>query len=299
MFEDPAQQWRELTAHYAAMWDEELLNLAREYNDLTEMAKQVLRDEMKKRGLGDPTAPRPNAAAIRLAEAAASVEGAIPTDISSPGECARLTQRYRDLCNEDLLDLAESYTDITPSAKKILSDEMRRRGLDQQITAARIEDPDQPDALNRAEAAMRAALQARRHERFGDHPREYTWKVPLMDCESRDETMQRLTMLMREGIQCWFMDPSGVLSDPTVSRLDYRIFVPADQLEEAQRVIAQPIPQDVIDESKMEIPEFVMPRCARCGNKEPVLIGAEAANHWQCESCGNEWTESVEETNPA
>ncbi len=35
------QEWRRLTAHYAEMWDDELLNLAADYNDLTDMAKQV------------------------------------------------------------------------------------------------------------------------------------------------------------------------------------------------------------------------------------------------------------------
>jgi hypothetical protein len=58
MQETPDQEWRRLTEHYAGMWDEELLDLAADYKDLTEMAQQTLRDEMKKRGLGEPTAPR-------------------------------------------------------------------------------------------------------------------------------------------------------------------------------------------------------------------------------------------------
>ena len=56
---DQAGQWQRLTAHYRDMYDEELLRLAAEFGDLTEMAKQVLRDEMRIRGLGDPTAPKP------------------------------------------------------------------------------------------------------------------------------------------------------------------------------------------------------------------------------------------------
>lgn len=51
---DPMEMWRELTRNYAQMSEGELVNLAEDFTDLTEMARQVLRDEMRKRGLGDP-----------------------------------------------------------------------------------------------------------------------------------------------------------------------------------------------------------------------------------------------------
>lgn len=51
---DPMQNWRQLTGHYAEISDGELLALAEDFCDLTDTARQVLRDEMRKRNLGDP-----------------------------------------------------------------------------------------------------------------------------------------------------------------------------------------------------------------------------------------------------
>lgn len=291
MFESPDQQWRELIAHYAAMWDEELLGLAADYNDLTEMAKQVLRDEMKKRGLGDPTAPRSVKPVAERVETPLSVS---EPQISS-AEMLRLTRHYRGLSDDGLLDLSDHAMELTPDAQRILEEEIRRRGLEEPREYESLEETGEPDALARAEAKMRAGIEARRAEQFSDHPREYTWKVPLRDYENPEEARQRLTMLRREGIQCWFMDPSGRLEDPTVARLDYRIFVPADQLEEAEAIVQKPVPQDIIDDSKIEVPEFVMPQCPKCGSSDPALVGAEPSNSWLCEVCGNEWSDPVPE----
>jgi hypothetical protein len=66
MQNNPAEQWRQLTETYRAMFDGELENLARDLDDLTETAREVLRGEMKSRGLalpGDKSQPgRPHLA---------------------------------------------------------------------------------------------------------------------------------------------------------------------------------------------------------------------------------------------
>ncbi|HEX8711873.1 MAG TPA: hypothetical protein VF730_08375 [Terracidiphilus sp.] len=54
MHTDPMEMWRELSRNYAQMSEGELVNLAEDYSDLTEMARQALGDEMRKRGLGEP-----------------------------------------------------------------------------------------------------------------------------------------------------------------------------------------------------------------------------------------------------
>ena len=63
MFEDTIADWQSLTKLYGEMSDGELLELDAQLGDLTEMAQQVLRDEMKKRGLNRPrpadNAPKP------------------------------------------------------------------------------------------------------------------------------------------------------------------------------------------------------------------------------------------------
>lgn len=59
---NPVDEWQRLTAQYRQMTDEELQNLAIDFTDLTDAAQQVLRSELKSRGLGEtqsPPAPSP------------------------------------------------------------------------------------------------------------------------------------------------------------------------------------------------------------------------------------------------
>jgi len=51
---DPGIEWQRLTRVYGEKSDEELLELGEDFGNLTEIAQQVLRDEMKKRSLAVP-----------------------------------------------------------------------------------------------------------------------------------------------------------------------------------------------------------------------------------------------------
>ena len=57
MFDDNIADWQSLTKLYGEMYDDELLELNDGIGDLTAVAQQVLRDEIKKRGLSK-TAPQ-------------------------------------------------------------------------------------------------------------------------------------------------------------------------------------------------------------------------------------------------
>jgi hypothetical protein len=59
MWNDPATEWRGLTEHYKSLCDEELRELSADLSDLTEVAQQVLRDEMKQRGLSESSPASP------------------------------------------------------------------------------------------------------------------------------------------------------------------------------------------------------------------------------------------------
>ncbi|KAA6460214.1 DUF2007 domain-containing protein [Acidobacteria bacterium AB60] len=211
MFEEsPDQEWRRLTKLYGAMYDGQLLELAASLGDLTEMAQTVLRDELRKRGLGDPLAAGWSA----------------------------------------------------------------RERLDEHEAAEHGVEAPHGDATKR--------------------PVEYTWKVELCRCEDSTESWQVGEALRRAGIQCWL--------NPTQFPSDLRgpiVMVAADQLEEARAVIAQPIPQDIVDQSKEEVPEYEAPVCPSCGAADPVLISAEPSNAWECESCGREWTDAVDASAPS
>jgi hypothetical protein len=98
-------------------------------------------------------------------------------------------------------------------------------------------------------------------------------------------------MLKREGIESWFEGPSirwGIGSP--------RILVAADQLDQAREIAARPIPQEIVDQFKVEVPEFEAPTCPKCGAEDPVLENADPVNSWLCEACGEQWTEPTPDT---
>jgi hypothetical protein len=51
---EPVTEWQRLTEYYRERVDEELIDLARDFEGLTDVAQGVLRDELKRRGLPGP-----------------------------------------------------------------------------------------------------------------------------------------------------------------------------------------------------------------------------------------------------
>ena len=206
------EEWRRLSEHYQQMLDGELLQLANDYSDLTEVAQQVLREEMLKRGLGDPLDPK--------------------TLQQTPGHF------------------------------------QFDRGVE----------------LNGAEESIP-------EDEEGTPTHEYTWKTPLCECETAEQANQIGEVLHRAGIDCWINDSPRRFVPTRMDLTNIRIQVAADQLEEARRIIAQPIPQDIIEDSQIEVPEFAVPKCPGCGDSDPTLLEADPGNRWACEVCGKEWTD--------
>lgn len=305
MFDRPDKGWRRLTEHYAGMYQEELLELARDYDNLTEMAQQALRDEMKKRDLGDPTAPRPKTPSAPPAEmlrrSARPVQPPpqpAPPDPRREEDRMRFAERYAGLIDDDLLDLADDMESLTQGAQLALAKELERRGLGESRAISESQEEDEESALARAEAGISAARNLDGGESETDLAGEYTWKVQLSEYPTRAEALQRMEMLRRAGIESWFRDPSAYFAEPQVEMLGYRVMVAADQLEEAQRILANPVPADIVEQSRTPVPEYEMPTCPRCRLADPVLIDTEPSNKWLCESCGHEWTDPVPADTP-
>jgi hypothetical protein len=209
MQDNPFDQWRSLTALYSEMSDGELLALAVDLAGLTEMAQQVLRDEMRKRQLDIPRPPSDSA-----------------------------DNAYR---------LAAERCD------------------------AAVDPPISQDAIEES-----------------DLPHEYTWKTLLCECDEREEAWQIYEVLRLAGIESWIEGPRFA-SDPDAT--SPRVMVAADQLDQARAIASGPIPQDIIDQSRIELPEFDPPPCPSCRAEDPVLESVDPVNTWRCEICGMEWTE--------
>lgn len=81
MQDDPARYWQDLTENYRQMSDGELLELAAKPEELTDIAQQVLRDEMKVRA---------------LAPAAQKSQGAMPMRLDRPAALHWEPTRFRN-----------------------------------------------------------------------------------------------------------------------------------------------------------------------------------------------------------
>ena len=210
---DTIADWRSLTQHYGEMSDEELYELDADIGDLTEMAQQVLRDEMKKRGLSE-----------------------LPAAKADPAAIAHLVAPQWDIESD------------SPAAEG--------EGVE------------------------------------SDQPREFTWKVLLCECEDRERAWQIQEVLRQAGIESWIQGRGyRVVSDLG----NPKIQVAADQLEQAREIIARPIPQAIVEQSRMPEEEYEPPKCPKCGAEDPVLEGIDPVNSWLCESCGKQWTDSAED----
>lgn len=224
-------------------------------------------------------------------------------------EWQRLTAEYRQKYDAELLELAHGYADLTEPAQQALRQEMRSRGLADPHAALtakaesaawhdphfhaqmRHEEEDANSTLARVAGGLGGkppALVSDGDDVVEDEagPRDYTWYTYLCECETREQAAQLCEVLRRAKIDCQYQ---GGLAYP-------RVVVAADQLEEARAIAAKPIPQEIIDDSKVEVPEYVVPKCPKCGAEDPILEQVEPSNTWRCEQCDAQWTETLPAT---
>jgi hypothetical protein len=195
-----------------------------------------------------------------------------------------LTENYRQMSDGELLELEESRADLTEMAQQVLRDEIRKRGLDEKKPAEAAKFTGR-DAVVHWESPRYRDM-AREPSEGGGTPHEFTWKTLLCECETTQEAWQVAETLRRAGIESWVTRSMAAwdASGP-------RVQVAADQFEQAQAILASPIPQDVVEESQSKVPEFELPACPMCGAADPVLEGVDPVNAWVCESCGAEWND--------
>jgi len=203
----------------------------------------------------------------------------------------RLTEHYREISDEELEELAADFVDLTETAQQALRSEMAIRGLSEpsaQAEATKGSDAPSPPRWVSSAQPENGDIHSDASEGEGDSPHEYTWKTQLCECEDTGRAWQLHQVLERAGIESWVEQPGSRYA----FGISYpRVMVAADRLEEAIEVARRPIPREIIEESREEMPEFEAPRCPKCGAPDPVLESVEPANAWLCEACGRQWTE--------
>jgi hypothetical protein len=205
-----------------------------------------------------------------------------------------LAHTYRQMSDRELLDLAGKPEDLTEAAQQALSEEMKLRRLGSRKPWPEAEEapPVPMENFHRAGVSRDASIGSEPEDpNLGGEDEaatEYTWKTLLCDCVSNDQAGQLREALRRRGIESW----AGEVSATSRRVIGPRVFVAADQLEEARAVAERPIPRDIVEDWNTPAPEFELPKCPRCGKNDSVmLVGTDPANTWYCEDCDAEWAE--------
>ncbi len=210
-------------------------------------------------------------------------------------EWQRLSKHYRSLGDDELRELVADSSDLTETARQVLNDEMKRRGLKQQVaqTAAAHSTGTIYEGGRDGDTDFYPAEPARGEDDEGlsDGSVEYTWKTPLCECDTEEQVQELIETLRRAGIDAWVRRQRGRAS---------LLSVAADQLDQARAIAAQPIPAEIVDEVRRDSDEgpqdFAMPSCPKCGASDPFLAGVNPVNRWRCGACGEEWVEADSES---
>ena len=205
----------------------------------------------------------------------------------------RLTEHYREMSDVELLELAAYIVDLTETAQQVLRNEMNYRSLDMPRPSVEAPNPSDPPAIRRWASSITPDTGSVESSDPGsldddNRPNEFTWKTMLCECDDRKQAWQIYEVLRQAEIESWIEQPGSRYS----LEFSYpRVLVAADQLEEARQIATRPIPQDIIDLSEMDSPEFETPKCPKCGAEDPVLESVEPTNAWLCEACGAQWAD--------
>jgi hypothetical protein len=191
-----------------------------------------------------------------------------------------LENLYRSMSEQELMDVAMEYDKLMDVAQTALRAEFATR---------KMEPPEIP------EAQLESSLQ----------------KVAIVD-RYRDLTQALLakSALQSAGIASYLRDENTVRIEWVWSNLigGIRLQVAATDLEEAQAILAQPIPETIALEGDLD---FEQPRCPRCGSLDiiyetknqqvgiasmysgvPIIVNRDA---WKCSDCGALWEDVPEE----
>lgn len=130
---DPVEEWRRLNALYSEMGDVEIRELAAQINDLTPNAQQILRDELKKRGMNER-----GSSALRTASAQEIADPTANSDAQIHWEPSNYTYVFSELPNEN--DGPHEYTWKTELCTRDTAEEawqlgemLKRAGIDSWI----------------------------------------------------------------------------------------------------------------------------------------------------------------------
>jgi hypothetical protein len=261
----PEQERARIAGVYSAMSDEELRNIAQSGDELTSIAREALAAEAARRGL-DLTAP--------AHESPQPAEPEVPLPRSEE-ERTRVAYVYSTMSDEELGQLAGTAFDLSDEARQALKAEISRRGL----TLTLASDP-------------------------GIDVYEKNDLVTLRQFRDLPEALLAKGSLESAGIESQLVDDNMIRLNWFISNLlgGIKLKVHAEDLEAANEILNQPIPETIeIDGAG----SYAQPKCPRCQSLDisfreldkffsygSAYVGIPVPVHrkaWTCRACGNEW----------
>ena len=264
---NPDEERLRLVALYSSMSDGELVKLARSGGELTPIAQEIFSAEIKSRGL-DITAD-----AERILEPE-EIEVVVP---EPPEERTRIAAVYSAMSDEELAEVAGSGDELTIAAHEALLAEASKRGLTMTIAPPR-----------------------------GQDVIELNETVTIRKFRDLPDALLAKGSLESAGIHAYLVDDNMIRMDWFISNLlgGIKLKVHSEDVEAANEILSQPIPEVVDVEG---IGEYEQPRCPKCHSLEvsfrelnklfsygSAYVGVPIPIHkkaWICHGCGHEWEE--------
>ncbi|MGB9490640.1 MAG: hypothetical protein WCA92_09255 [Terriglobales bacterium] len=226
---------------------------------------------------------------------------------SAAGEYLRLSERYRQMSDEELLLLVPQSSELTPSAQQGLASEVRSRGLKPDAEDAK---PSVPSPFKRPAFVAREPTElngsndsdSAEPESSEDEYDEDRKLVELRTVWSARDALKVQEILDAAGIP-FFIGPEKATSvDKVTSNFANGVSVQIMQvgLPWAGQAMQHYEPEDDPTPQKDEEVGELVVRCPKCQSEEVVFEGGTSTlivakddpsqkYRWSCDSCGYQW----------
>ncbi len=202
-------------------------------------------------------------------------------------EPSPVASNYPNMSNAALMREAQRYENLAPGAQALLRDEFLQRGLEPPLIDNSEEVSNDPGEL------------------------EFQPLVKIREYRDSGEAMVAKGALESAGIKAVLWNATTVRVDWLWSNLlgGIRLMVDKNDVEAAEAVLSQPIPESIVTDTG-EV--YQQPHCPRCHSlnvhhetldqrlKAGVLlttavpIPARTVDYWKCSNCGAMWTDDGE-----
>ena len=215
-------------------------------------------------------------------------------------EWLRLSERYRQLTDDEVLALGQQISGMTQVAQQVLAQEISQRKLKLQ--------PEQPNEVPNDDPLAPPGLDTRKGEPppdSTDAPDPYAEErklVELCTVWSLSDALQVQTLLDAAGIPFYMGAEKATQVDPGTTNFVNGISVQVMSvgLPWARQAMRHYTPENEPPAVKDEEPEDLAIRCPKCHSTEVVLerLLSEPASatdnssskfDWTCDACGHQW----------